>query len=889
MSVKIKFTHQKFQEDAAKSICDVFAGQPFSSESISRLAGNVLSVWANRDILLTDEQILANVRAIQEANGLGVSEDLDGLNFTVEMETGTGKTYTYIKTIYELNRLYGWHKFIIVVPSIAIREGVNKTFEMTAEHFMQDYGKKSQFFIYDSGNLSQIRDFAEDSGIYIMIINSQAFNARDENSRRIRANLDYFNSIRPVDAIAAVRPIVIIDEPQSVEGTKTRESLRDFHPLFTLRYSATPREKYNLVYRLDAVDAYRQGLVKRIRVTGVSMSNVTASGGYVYLKAIIKSDKDPCAVIEYDKKFSSGIGRVTRTVSEGYDLFEHSGGLDEYRTGYIVRRIDALHSTVEFLNGTVIAPGEIQGANDELQIRRIQIRETINAHLQRERQLFRQGIKVLSLFFIDEVAKYRKYDEDGGEVNGLYAKIFEEEYREAVKSFQDGGKFSGYLEGIDAGKTHAGYFSIDKNNHMTNSRVTDKREGTTDDISAFDLIMRDKERLLNIGEPVRFIFSHSALREGWDNPNVFQICTLKNSTNDIRRRQEVGRGLRLCVNQQGERIHDSDINELTVIASESYRDFASGLQEEIQSSREGRPGSVEVRNAREETARVKLNRERFHSPEFREFWEKINRKSVYQVDFDDNELVRECAEKISRELHIARQIVNIERGELTDDAEFKKTTTDTELAENIVSTVRYDVIGRLVKSTDLTRKIIVNVLKSISPDKIAMFSINPEMFIYETGKKIKECADDFISRHIKYIPTEERYSDDIFEDAEEVMCIPGSLTPTPERGLYDFVKCDSDVEKNFASDVDTYEKIFAHVKLPRYYRISTPAGEYNPDWAIVFGNRSMFVAETKGSTSESSLRGVEKAKTNCAREYFGALGLKYEVVNNFADLVRYTY
>ena len=496
---------------------------------------------------------------------------------------------------------------------------------------------------------------------------------------------------------------------------------------------------------------------------------------------------------------------------------------------------------------------------------------------------------MLSLFFIDEVAKYRKYDEDGGEVNGLYAKIFEEEYREAVKSFQDGGKFSGYLEGIDAGKTHAGYFSIDKNNHMTNSRVTDKREGTTDDISAFDLIMRDKERLLNIGEPVRFIFSHSALREGWDNPNVFQICTLKNSTNDIRRRQEVGRGLRLCVNQQGERIHDSDINELTVIASESYRDFASGLQEEIQSSREGRPGSVEVRNAREETARVKLNRERFHSPEFREFWEKINRKSVYQVDFDDNELVRECAEKISRELHIARQIVNIERGELTDDAEFKKTTTDTELAENIVSTVRYDVIGRLVKSTDLTRKIIVNVLKSISPDKIAMFSINPEMFIYETGKKIKECADDFISRHIKYIPTEERYSDDIFEDAEEVMCIPGSLTPTPERGLYDFVKCDSDVEKNFASDVDTYEKIFAHVKLPRYYRISTPAGEYNPDWAIVFGNRSMFVAETKGSTSESSLRGVEKAKTNCAREYFGALGLKYEVVNNFADLVRYTY
>ncbi|MBR0257164.1 MAG: DEAD/DEAH box helicase family protein, partial [Synergistaceae bacterium] len=524
MAIRLKFKHQKFQEDAAESVCRIFAGQDDSANEYDT-AGNipgVLTGYGNTEITLSDAQILANLQNVQSENGLNPSDELDkdGRVFTVEMETGTGKTYTYLKTIHELHRRYGWGKYIVVVPSIAIREGVRKTFDITEQHFKEDYDSPTSAFIYDSSDMGRIGSFVSNPGIDIMIINAQAFNASKAESRRITTPHESLSYRKPVDVIAEVRPIVIIDEPQSVEGGQTLKSLEDFRPLFTLRYSATPRFCYNLVYRLDAVDAYKQKLVKRICVTGISMCNVPAQGGYVYLKGIIKSDKDPVAVIEFDCRGANGGRRITRKVNEGTDLYEKSGGLDEYKAGYIVRGIDAFNMTVEFLNGIRISPGEIAGYTDEDMIRRKQIRETIEQHLRKERQLHSQGIKVLSLFFIDRVDNYRIYDDDRA-LPGVFARIFEEQYREAVSEFQhelDEGSYAGYLASIKPEETHAGYFSIDKKNHMTDSKPTSKKDDTSDDISAFDLIMRDKERLLSMGEPVRFIFSHSALREGWDNP-----------------------------------------------------------------------------------------------------------------------------------------------------------------------------------------------------------------------------------------------------------------------------------------------------------------------------------------------------------------------------------
>ena len=898
MAIKLKFKHQDFQERAAKSVCDIFEGQSFRTIRYDKheigsqkVIDGALTMWGNSELDISEDEILANVRKIQAENGnLDLSEKLEGLNFTVEMETGTGKTYTYIKTIYELNRLYGWSKFIIVVPSIAIREGVFKSFQVTEEHFVTDYGKRANYFIYNSANLSQIDRFTSDSGIEIMIINSQAFNAKDANTRRIHMELDTFGSRKPLDAIAETRPILIIDEPQSVEGEKTRESLKDFNPLFTLRYSATPREKFNLVYRLDALDAYNQKLVKKIRVVGVSMSNVSASGGYVYLKGIIKSHKDPTALIEFDKLTSSGIRRVTRNVEEGFDLYDASGGLEEYKTGFILRTIDGLNMTIEFLNGKIVSSGEISGSNNEEEIRRVQIRETIEAHLEKERQLYSQGIKVLSLFFIDEVAKYRRYDDDddGSGINGIYAKIFEEEYREAVKKFHDefiiDEKFAGYLDAIEPEKTHAGYFSIDKQKRMINSKIND--------VSAFDLIMKDKERLLSFTEPVRFIFSHSALREGWDNPNVFQICTLKNSTNDIRRRQEVGRGLRLCIDQTGERISgdNQDINELTVIASESYKDFAAGLQDEFAQTLAGREKSITITDARTENVRITLNHEKLNSPEFRELWRRINHRSVYFVDFDEDKMLNEIARVINDRLNITGAFINIERGTMTggpDRIIFTKDRTNTTRTEELNEGVKYDLVGRLMRQTGLTRKFIVRLLKKISPVKFAMFKLNPEVFMQQVSTIINGQKVIFSAQNVKYKALDEAYDLKIFDEITTKKRHFSELASTFRNGLYDYAVCDSEIERTFAEDINTCDDAAVQVKLPGIFRISTPAGRYNPDWAIAFKNEIYFVAETKGSTDALELRISEDMKTRCAREHFRALSedVKYEVVKDFTQVI----
>lgn len=633
--MKLQFKHQKFQADAAKAVVDVFAGQPYLTPTYMMDRGledgeqqaiatmDDFTGWRNERIVpeLSDKLILEHLQKVQRTNQIKPSDKLEGrYNLTIEMETGVGKTYTYIKTMYELNKHYGWSKFIVVVPSIAIREGVYKSFQVTQEHFAEEYGKKIRFFIYNSAQLTEIDRFASDSSINVMIINVQAFNKSvdaneklesgkraDKNAAIIFRKLDNFRSRRPIDIIAKTNPILIIDEPQSVEGPAAKKNLKLFCPLLTLRYSATHKSDsiYNMVYRLDAMEAYNKRLVKKIAVKGITESGSTATEGFFYLESINLSKADPTATVQFDCKGASGIRKKTATVGIGYNLYDNSGNLDEYKVGFVVKAIDGRDNSVEFLNGIKIFAGDVIGKVSEDQLRRIQIRETILSHLERERQLFHKGIKVLSLFFIDEVAKYKQYDEAGHPFNGIYADMFEEEYNDILNSMQreiGDEDYIRYLDAISAHGTHAGYFSVDKKGKMTDSKLSDKKEGTSDDIDAYDLIMKNKELLLDRDpkkSPVRFIFSHSALREGWDNPNVFQICTLKQSSSEVRKRQEVGRGLRLCVNQDGERMDANvlgndvqSINVLTVIASESYDSFAKGLQTELADAVAGRPVSV---------------------------------------------------------------------------------------------------------------------------------------------------------------------------------------------------------------------------------------------------------------------------------------------------------
>ncbi|MGI5829869.1 MAG: type III restriction-modification system endonuclease [Bradymonadia bacterium] len=618
--MKLKFKIQPYQTSAVESVVDCFAGQVNTSGITYRIDPGVnkkllaqgptlpgtdieQTGFKNADIQLTDAQLLANIHAVQRRQNLPLSDKLVSsagckLNLDVEMETGTGKTYCYIKTFFEMNKRYGWTKFIVVVPSIAIREGVLKSLEITAEHFTESYGKKARFFAYNSRQLHHLESFSSDAGINVMVINIQAFNATGKDNRRIYDELDSFQSRKPIDVISSNRPILILDEPQKMEGKKTLEALAKFKPLMILRYSATHRTTHNKIHRLDALDAYNQKLVKKIAVRGIAVKGLAGTNAYLYLESIEISKNAPVARIELEVRQGGGIKRIVKRLERGKDLFIESNELDQYR-GFVISQIDANKDTVEFTNGHVLSAGDATGDITEMAIRRIQIREAIRAHLEKERVLFVQGIKVLSLFFIDEVAKYRDYSQ--ADEQGEYARIFEEEYERLKAEYLsllplDGGVYQEYLKGIQVGRTHNGYFAIDKKTKkLTNPRFKTRGEeaGLSDDVDAYDLILKDKERLLSFAEPVRFIFSHSALREGWDNPNVFVMCMLKHSDNTISRRQEVGRGLRISVNQLGDRMDNPatvhDVNILTVVASESYKDFVGNLQREISESLSARP------------------------------------------------------------------------------------------------------------------------------------------------------------------------------------------------------------------------------------------------------------------------------------------------------------
>ncbi|BCX49860.1 restriction endonuclease [Haloferula helveola] len=647
--MKLQFKHKEYQAAAVDAVVDCFAGQPKVEGVGYRLDPGKMAAkqtqsemdygteaFRNAPIMLDDGQLLENIQKVQRGQNLPQSSSLteftviDGkknkksavkasyrkeilaassLHLDVEMETGTGKTYCYLRSMFELNRRYGWSKFIVVVPSIAIREGVQKSLEITAEHFLQDYGKKARFFTYDSKHPHKLESFSSDGGINVMVINVQAFNATGQDARRIYEELDDFQSRRPIDVIKANHPILILDEPQKMEGKKTIESLKEFNPLFILRYSATHKTEHNKIHRLDALDAYNQKLVKKIRVHGIAQKGLSGTDCYLFLEAIVPAQPKAYARLEHEVRLKSGaIKRVVRRVGSGYNLKEQSGGLPQYE-GFVVSEVDAHHDTISFRNDLKLEVGAVSGDITESALRRIQIRETIRAHFEAEKKLFDQGIKVLSLFFIDEVAKYKQYDDDGNELGGEYATAFEEEYEQALNEELDleDSPYQRFLKEITAADTHNGYFSIDKKSkRLVDPTVKSRGEdaGTADDVDAYDLILRDKETLLSFPGPhdsdldrrkkqVRFIFSHSALREGWDNPNVFNICTLKHSDSTISRRQEVGRGMRLCVNQHGERMDNPatahQINVLTVIANESYDDFVRGLQDDIRNGLSDRP------------------------------------------------------------------------------------------------------------------------------------------------------------------------------------------------------------------------------------------------------------------------------------------------------------
>ena len=631
--MKFNFKIQQYQTDAVDAVVKVFNGQGFYDKinyirDLGKMKSKDMQMtlgftdeemqlydptndtgYKNELVELSDEQLLSNIQALQRQNNIKLSnslvKDLGRCSLDIEMETGTGKTYVYIKTMFELNKKYGWSKFIVVVPSIAIREGVKKSFEITADHFMEHYGKKARFFIYNSSNLNQLDNFSSSSGINVMIINTQAFasslkeDGRSKEARIIYSKRDEFGSRRPIDVIKANRPIIILDEPQKMGGEVTQKALKNFNPLFSLNYSATHAKHHNLIYVLDALDAFNKKLVKKIEVKGFEVKNFRGTDSYLYLEQIVlSSKKPPMAKIELEIGYNKSINRESRILGVGEDLYYVSQEMEQYK-GYTISEIDPLRGTVTFTNGEVISTGDIVGDISEKDMRRIQIRETILSHFEKEEKLFDKGIKCLSLFFIDEVAKYRQYDENGDEVLGEYGKMFEQEYINVLNEYVTllDTPYQRYLKSTcsDVEEVHKGYFSIDKKGHAIDSKVKRGSE-FSDDISAYDLILKNKERLLSFDEPTRFIFSHSALREGWDNPNVFQICTLKHSDSNTAKRQEVGRGLRLCVNQNGNRMDVEscgetvhDINVLTVVASESYKTFVTDLQSDIKTVLYDRP------------------------------------------------------------------------------------------------------------------------------------------------------------------------------------------------------------------------------------------------------------------------------------------------------------
>lgn len=991
--MKLKFKSDlKYQNEAIKSVVDIFKGQTPMTSNFTVLTGKSLndgqlqmgvvqsSTGIGNKLDVISDDILKNVQDIQMRNNLPRSEKLDSMNFTVEMETGTGKTYVYLKSIYELNKQYGFKKFVIVVPSVAIREGVDKSLQITKEHFNSIYDNESaEYFVYDSSKLEQVRNFATSNAIQIMIINIDAFRKgfvdpqKEDKANIIHRRQDKLNGQRPIDLIKETNPIVIIDEPQSVDTTpKSKEAINSLNPMCTLRYSATHVDKYNMVYRLDAVDAYEQRLVKKIEVLSVRSEE---SFNKPYIKLI--ETKERKAKIELDVQDKKGVvKRTTKMIKLGDDLFDISGEREIYRN-YVVEDISwGLNDEYIIINGETIWLGDAIGDIDDDIIKRFQIRKTIEEHLEKENRLNKKGIKVLSLFFIDKVANYRDYSKDGVIIPGKYATMFEEEYENLIK--QD--RFKNNINrNISIGSTHNGYFAQDKK-----GKLKDTKGNTQADEDVYSLIMKDKERLLDMSNPLRFIFSHSALREGWDNPNVFQICTLKDSAGTyIKRRQEIGRGLRLCVDQSGERVNDSSVNTLTVMANESYAEFVNSLQKELQEDTGVRFGVIEKHsfanvkrydNEKQEyiylgydksedvfnylmdnsyidkkgniqdklkkeidaldmfdigekrftlentdiqdffreivdelnhrcsvyeikdaskKQRVKLNKAVIDSEEFVALWEKINTKTIYSVNFDSDKLIENCVERISKMDKIQAPRIISRKDKVDITRELGATSTlKTEDSEEEMYTTNYlpDIITELQNKTNLTRKTVISIL--VGSKRLDDFKRNPQKFIEEVVRIIRSELRVFVTNGIKYKKIDDYYSVETFNSSDEtLLAYLNDKVIESSKSPYDYTVCDSNVELKFAKRFENDPRVKVYVKLPNWFKIDTPLGNYNPDWAVVIDKNGVeklyFVIETKGKNDRDELRPEEKAKIECAEKHFEALGTEANFKAPVSDVEKF--
>ena len=1013
--MKFKFKIQQYQTDAVEATVNVFAGQPSKTSAqyrrdLGKTKGRIVFDeeyvgYKNADVELQGPQLLANIQQqqayynIPKSTKLSLPDGLGACSLDIEMETGTGKTYVYIKTMFELNKRYGWSKFIVVVPSIAIREGVAKSFTMLAEHFQEHYGKQAIPFVYNSSNLNAIDDFSSSADIRVMIINTQAFNSSfneaknvegrkgDAAARIIYTRRDDFQSRRPIDVIAANRPIIIMDEPQKMEGVATQKALKNFKPLFVLNYSATHKTSHNCVYALDALDAYRQRLVKKIQVKGITLQNLLGNQSYIYFDSIVLSkNKAPEVKLEIEVKGASSTRRQICKFCQGDSLFDASH-LQAYKD-FVITDINPLTNVIYFMNGDSLHKGEVMGDVSEKQLQRIQVRETIKSHFEKEAMLFKQGIKTLSLFFIDEVSNYKGYDERGEVVKGDLWKIFEEEYNyylnEHLSLFED--DYQRYLIRFSASEVHNGYFSIDKKGHAVNSTIA-RGEDTSNDISAYDLILKNKERLLSFEEPTRFIFSHSALREGWDNPNVFQICTLRHANSNTAKRQEVGRGLRICVDQQGVRMDQEllgdavhDINRLTVIANESYSTFADALQKETRDALRVRPSvanvayfegrkfkmgeeehvisqmeasaiinylyendyvddkgniqqsyhedlrngtlaplskklapmgeqihklvqsifdpsafddMIEDANKKAEVVNDHLN-ENAAKEEFKRLWEQINHRYVYTVHYDSEELIKKAIASIDKNLTVTKLkyiVTTGEQGEEDVDFTGKQQTRTKELREVSTSDVAYDLVGDIARGATLTRKTVVRILKGISQAKLYLFKNNPEEFIRNVIRLIKDEKATMIVEHISYSRTEQKYDTSIFTNEKSRQSVDHAYEA--KKHILDYVFTDSKGERKFAEDLDSANEVCVYARLPRTFKIPTPVGHYAPDWAVAFHDNMgvkhiFFVAETKGSLLSMDLKGAEKAKIACAKKLFNDLStskVRYHEVTDYQNML----
>lgn len=977
--MKLKFQSDlAYQRQAINSVVDIFKGQTVKQSNFTVSYGEDAGMFQTDKgignfLELTEEEILKNVQEIQIRNGLPRSEKLNGMNFTVEMETGTGKTYVYLRSIYELNQKYGFTKFVIVVPSVAIREGVYKSLQITNEHFKDLYDNQPlEYFIYESDKLDRVRSFATATSIQVMIINIDAFRKsfvdpeKENKANVIHRNNDRLNGYKPIEFIQETNPFVIIDEPQSVDTTpKSKEAIRSLNPLATLRYSATHIDKYNMVYRLDAVDAYNEKLVKKIEVMSIRSEE---SFNVPYIKLV--EVKERKAKIELDVETRGKVKRQTKTVKYGDDLYDISGEREIYRN-FIIEQIDWTEGNESIeVNGNLLRIGDTIGDIDDDTIKRYQIHQTIEEHLDKELRLNHRGIKVLSLFFIDKVANYRDYDSNGNPTKGKYAIMFEEEYKKLIQK----PKYQTLFEDIDIDadieKVHNGYFAQDKK-----GKLKDTKGNTNADTDVYSLIMKEKERLLSFKEPLRFIFSHSALREGWDNPNVFQICTLKDSGGTyVSRRQEIGRGLRLAVNQSGEREADYNVNTLTVMANESYEDFVANLQKEMEDDTGVTFGKIEehvfaklayldkeneepitlgydlskklhqelkennyIDNKDKATStlkedlenysvnipeefkpwqsailkelkriterlpikdgtkkkKVKLNKAVLNSQEFLDLWEKIKYKTVYSIDFDSVELVKNAVKSIQKMNKIDKVRIISRKDAISSMDRLTGLQVDT-LKEGIgeytvVNHTLPDVITELQNRTNLTRKTIVEIL--IGSKRLDDFKNNPQKFIEEVTKIILREMKLTLRDGIKYHKMdEEYYAVELFQN-EELLAYLNDNAVESSKSPYDYVIYDSDIEESFAKRFETDENVKVYVKLPNWFKIETPIGNYNPDWAAVINKNGeeklYFVLETKGTDIEEFLRTPEIAKIEFARKHFEAIDMDVDFEGPVNDVDKF--